>query len=317
MKNFGLIGAAGYIAPRHMKAIKDTGNKLVATMDLNDSIGQMDTYFPEASFFTEFERFDRHVDKLRRSKDQAIDYMSICSPNYMHDSHIRFSLRSGLDVICEKPLVLNSRNLDSLRSIEKETGKKINNILQLRMHPSIVQLKDKIQQDERNTKYEVDLTYITSRGLWYLYSWKGDDEKSGGIATNIGVHFFDMLSFLFGEPTDNKVHFMSKVCASGYLEYSNARVSWFLSIDSKDLPLDQVNSNKTTYRSIKIDGENLEFTEGFTDLHTRCYEDILLNQGFGIEDARPSIEAVELIRNTKPNMPSECHPFLREKLNRK
>jgi len=317
MKNFALIGAAGYIAPRHMKAVKDTGNKLVVAMDSNDSIGQIDSYFPEASFFTEFERFDRHVDKLRRSGSEAIDFISICSPNYLHDSHIRFSLKSGINVICEKPLVLNSRNLDSLKAIEQETGKRVNNILQLRMHPSIIKLRKKIQAEEKNTKHEVDLTYITSRGRWYLYSWKGDEEKSGGIATNIGIHFFDMLSFLFGAVIENKVHFLSKECASGYLEYSNARVSWFLSIDSKDLPIDKIQPGNSTYRSIKIDGSDLEFTDGFADLHTKCYEEILSNRGFGIEDARSSIETVEVIRNSKTNMPETCHPFLKKRINRK
>ena len=317
MKNFALIGASGYIAPRHMKAIKDTNNNLIAAIDKFDSVGIIDSYFPNADFFTEFERFDRHISRLKFEKSLNLDYVSICTPNYLHDSHIRFALRQGAHAICEKPLVLNPWNIDALSAIQKETGKKIYNILQLRVHPSIIALKHKIENGPKDKIYDIDLTYLTTRGHWYYTSWKGDKSKSGGIATNIGVHFFDMLSFLFGAVIENKVHFLSKECASGYLEYSNARVSWFLSIDSKDLPIDKIQPGNSTYRSIKIDGSDLEFTDGFADLHTKCYEEILSNRGFGIEDARSSIETVEVIRNSKTNMPETCHPFLKKRINRK
>lgn len=314
MKNFALIGAAGYIAPRHMQAIKATGNNLVAALDPNDSVGIIDSYFPEAKFFTEFERFDRHVDKLHRGgSSDRIDYISICSPNYLHDSHMRFALRSGADAICEKPLVLNPWNIDGLLEIEKDTGCKVNTILQLRVHPSIVALRDKVRSQKRDTKHEVDLTYITSRGNWYLRSWKGDVKKSGGIATNIGVHFFDMLHYIFGGLQDNVVHLSTETKAAGYLEYENARVRWFLSVDYDDVPAAQKEAGQRTYRSITVDGEEIEFSGGFTDLHTRSYQEILAGRGYGLEENRTAIEAVATIRNA-PVAPlaGDYHPFLKK-----
>lgn len=312
MKKFALIGAAGYIAPRHMQAIKATGNELIAAYDPNDSVGVIDSHFPQAHFFTEFERFDRHIDKLnRRSKDQKIDYISICSPNYLHDSHMRFALRSGADAICEKPLVLNAWNIDGLLEIEKDTGHKINTILQLRVHPAIIALKEKVKNQLRDHKYEVDLTYITSRGKWYLQSWKGDVKKSGGIATNIGVHFFDMLHFIFGDLQDNIVHYVSETKSSGYLEYENARVRWFLSIDVEDVPADVLASGQRTFRSITVDGEEIEFSGGFTDLHNRSYEQILNGNGFGLEENRTAITTVAHIRDAQPiGLQGAYHPFL-------
>jgi UDP-N-acetyl-2-amino-2-deoxyglucuronate dehydrogenase len=312
MKNFALIGAAGYIAPRHMKAIKDTENLLVAAVDKNDSVGVIDSYFPEAHFFTEFERFDRHVDKLLRDhRSDSIDYISIASPNYLHDSHIRFSLRSQADVICEKPLVLNPWNIDGLLSIEKTTGRKVNTILQLRLHPSILALRDKVQANASGKKYDVDLTYITSRGSWYGQSWKGDQKKSGGIATNIGVHFYDMLHFVFGGLQRNVVNLNSETACAGYLEYENARVRWFLSIDAQHIPNVIRDSGQRTFRSITCNGEEVEFSDGFTDLHTRCYEEILAGRGFGLEDNRIAIETVASIRSMQPiGRQGDFHPFL-------
>lgn len=311
MKKFALIGSAGYIAPRHMRAIKDTGNNLVAALDPFDSVGIIDSYFPSASFFTEFERFDRHLELQKRKGDNSgVDYVTVCSPNYLHDSHIRFALRLGADAICEKPLVLNPWNLDGLIEIEREHEKKVNTILQLRVHPSIVELKEKIDKENRSEKYDVDLTYITSRGKWYLTSWKGDEKKSGGVATNIGVHFFDMLGHLFGPLQINRVHLKDETKSSGYLEFEKARVRWFLSIDGNDLP-DAVKGQKTTYRSITVGDEEIEFSGGFTDLHTVSYEKIINNEGFGLEDARPSIEIVSQIRNQSlSSISGDYHPFL-------
>ncbi|GAA5137878.1 Gfo/Idh/MocA family protein [Alloalcanivorax gelatiniphagus] len=312
MKNFAMIGAAGYIAPRHMQAIKATGNRLVAALDPNDSVGIIDSYFPDADFFTEFERFDRHIDKLRRQRDeQKVDYVSICSPNYLHDSHMRFALRSGADAICEKPIVLNPWNIDGLLEIEKDTGRRINTILQLRVHPSIVALREKVQAGNRDHKHEVDLTYITSRGHWYLQSWKGDEKKSGGIATNIGVHFYDMLHFIFGELQDNVVHHSDATSAAGYLEYEKARVRWFLSVDYRYVPDSAKADGQRTYRSITVDGEEIEFSGGFTDLHTRSYEEILAGRGYGLEANRVAIETVAHIRNAEPlGLTGDYHPFL-------
>lgn len=312
MKNFALIGAGGYIAPRHMKAIKDTGNQLVAALDPNDSVGIIDSHFPEAEFFTEFERFDRHIDKMRRAGDaKHINYVSICSPNYLHDSHMRFALRAGADAICEKPLVLNPWNIDGLLDIERDTGRKVNTILQLRVHPAIVALRDKIAAQKRGTKHDVNLTYITSRGHWYLQSWKGDVKKSGGIATNIGVHFFDMLHHIFGQLQANVVHANTETYAGGYLEYEQARVRWFLSVDYAAVPEAQKAIGQRTYRSITVDGEEIEFSGGFTDLHTRSYEEILAGRGFGLEENRTAIETVSTIR-TAPLAPlaGDYHPFL-------
>lgn len=309
MKRFSLIGAAGYIAPRHMGAISDTGNMLIAALDPNDSVGIIDSFFPEADFFTEFERFDRHIDKLRR-KGVGTDYVSICSPNYLHDAHMRFALRAGADAICEKPLVLNSWNIDSLQEIEVETGRRVSTILQLRVHPAIVELRDFVTQKAKEKKYEVDLTYITSRGNWYLQSWKGDNSKSGGIATNIGVHFFDMLHFIFGNLQENRVHLREDTRAAGYLEYERARVRWFLSLNVCDIPSDVRKNGHRTYRSITLDGEEIEFSGGFTDLHTRSYEAILAGNGFGLEENRVAISTVGYIRTAKIEATGERHPFI-------
>ena len=298
MKNFALIGAAGYVAPRHMKAIKETGNNLVAALDKHDNVGILDSYFPNADFFTEFERFDRHLDKLKR-KGHSVDYVSICSPNYLHDSHIRFALKHGADAICEKPLVLNPWNVDALEEIERETGKKVYTILQLRLHPTIIALREKILNGPKDKVYDVDLRYITSRGNWYQISWKGDESKSGGVATNIGIHFFDMLIWIFGEVKKNEVKAHSKNHSEGYLELDRARVRWSLSIRYEDLPAEVRHSGKRTYRSLTIENEELEFSEGFTDLHTLSYRKILDDEGFGIKDAKASIELVHHIRNNK------------------
>ncbi len=315
MKNFALIGAAGYIAPRHMKAIKDTSNHLVAALDNFDSVGVIDSYFPNADFFTEFERFDRHISKLQYDKNIHLDYVSICTPNYLHDSHIRFALRQDADAICEKPLVLNPWNIDALQNIENETGNKIWNILQLRVHQSIIDLKKKIDDAPKDKIYDVDLTYLTSRGNWYYTSWKGDNTKSGGIATNIGVHFYDMLSWIFGDVKENIVHIHTHDRASGYLELERARVRWFLSINEEVLPVEVREKGQRTYRSITIEGEELEFSGGFTDLHTRSYEDILNGKGYGLEDARQAIEIVHTIRNATPvGLKGEFHPFATKKL---
>jgi UDP-N-acetyl-2-amino-2-deoxyglucuronate dehydrogenase len=310
MKNFALIGAAGYIAPRHLQAIKETQNTLLAALDKFDSVGIMDSYFPNADFFTEFERFDRHIEKLKRN-GVLLDYVSICTPNYLHDAHIRMALRSGAHAICEKPLVLNPWNVDALQDIENETGKKINTILQLRLHPSIIALKERVQNQPQNTKHEVDLTYITSRGKWYDISWKGDESKSGGIATNIGVHFYDMLSWIFGEVQENKVHVSEKHKAAGYLEFEKARVRWFLSIDENDLPQTIQEKMQRTYRSITVNNQEIEFSNGFTDLHTLSYQEILKGNGFGLNDAKSSVGIVHSIRNQAITSLGEKHPFVK------
>jgi UDP-N-acetyl-2-amino-2-deoxyglucuronate dehydrogenase len=294
--NFGLIGASGYIAPRHMRAIKETGNRLVAALDPHDSIGIMDSYFPDANFFTEPERFDRHLDKLRRRIENKIDYVSICSPNYLHDAHIRMSLRNSCHAICEKPLVLNPWNLDALAEIEKETGKSIYTILQLRLHPAIKALKEKVENGPKDKVYDVKLTYITSRGKWYHVSWKGDIHKSGGIATNIGIHFFDMLSWIFGDVTEVSIDDNASDFAKGKLKLQHANVNWNLSINADHIPSDAFAAGKRTYRSISIEGEELEFSEGFTDLHTESYREILAGRGFGIADTLTSIQIAEKIR---------------------
>ncbi|GAB3791425.1 Gfo/Idh/MocA family protein [Dyella agri] len=313
LKNFALIGAAGYIAPRHMQAIKATGNRLLAAFDPNDSVGIIDSHFPDADFFTEFERFDRHVDLRRRAKNGGqIDYVAICSPNYLHDSHMRFALRSGAHAICEKPLVLNPWNIDGLVEMERETGKRINTILQLRLHPAIIALRDKVRNGPAHGKHEVDLAYVTSRGHWYLQSWKGDTKKSGGIATNIGVHFFDMLHYIFGALQINVVHLCDDTKAAGYLEYENARVRWFLSVDVEDMPAAQRVAGQRTFRSITVDGEEIEFSGGFTDLHNRSYEEILAGHGFGPEESRTAIDTVAAIRNSQAAPSADnAHPFLK------
>ncbi|MES2135438.1 MAG: Gfo/Idh/MocA family oxidoreductase [Pseudomonadota bacterium] len=313
MKNFALIGAAGFIAPRHMQAIKATGNRLVAAMDPSDSVGIIDSYFPDSAFFTEFERFDRHVDKLRRiGGGRNVDYVSICSPNYLHDSHIRFALRSEADAICEKPLVVNPWNIDGLMEAEEGSGKRINTILQLRVHPEIIALRDRIQNEPAGTaKHEIDLTYITGRGRWYMFSWKGEEKKSGGIVANIGVHFFDMLGFIFGALQDSRVHLSEETRAGGYLEYERARVRWFLSLEVDDLPAAIKESGQRTFRSITVDGDEIEFSGGFTDLHTRSYELILEGKGFGLADARAAIDTVAGIRAAQPVRSSaDSHPLV-------
>ncbi|MCX8084454.1 MAG: Gfo/Idh/MocA family oxidoreductase [Calditerrivibrio sp.] len=295
---FALIGVGGYIAPRHLKAIKETGNILVAALDKNDSVGIIDSYFPDADFFTEFERFDRHIDKLRR-KGEGVDYISICSPNYLHDAHIRFALRSGANAICEKPLVLNPWNIDGLKELEEETGKRVFTILQLRLHENIIKTRQRVQEmikKDPGKVWDIDLTYITSRGNWYFTSWKGDESKSGGLATNIGIHFFDMLYFIFGDFKKNVVYVREKDICAGYIELEHAKVRWFLSINPKYLPESAVKQGKRTYRSITMDGEEIEFSEGFTDLHTTSYRDILSGGGFGLMDALPSIKITSEIR---------------------
>jgi UDP-N-acetyl-2-amino-2-deoxyglucuronate dehydrogenase len=309
MKKFALIGAAGYIAPRHMKAIKDTGNTLSAAYDKFDSVGVIDSYFPDADFFVEFERFDRHIEKLKRSS-QSIDYVSICSPNYLHDSHIRFGLRVGADVICEKPLVLNPWNIDALKEVENQYGKKVYNILQLRLHPSIIALKKKIENGPKDKVYDIDLAYITSRGHWYYTSWKGDESKSGGIATNIGVHFYDMLTWIFGNVKENIVHLNTHDRAAGYFQLESARVRWFLSINADTLPKYIKEVGGKTYRSLTFEGEEIEFSDGFTELHTHSYKDIIDGHGFGLEEAMHSIQIVHNIRHSNPiGLIGDYHPL--------
>ncbi len=307
---FGLIGAAGYIAPRHMKAIKETGNNLLAALDPFDSVGIIDSYFPNADFFTEPERFDRHMDKLRKKGHFAMDYVSICSPNYLHDSHIRMSLRNQAHAICEKPLVLNPWNVEALAEIEKETGKRIFNILQLRHHPAVMQLKERIQNGPEDKIYDIDLSYITSRGSWYFYSWKGKQEKSGGVGTNIGIHFFDMLTWIFGPVKENIVHISQCDKAAGFLQLEKARVRWFLSVNSSDLPERVKESGQPTYRSLTLNGEEFEFSGGFTDLHTQSYKHILQGDGFGLNTVKPSISIAYEIRNAHPvGLRGEYHPL--------
>jgi len=307
---FALIGAAGFIAPRHMKAVKDTGNVLVAALDPNDSVGVIDSYFPEADFFTEFERFDRHVDKLRRRKNK-VDYISICSPNYLHDAHIRFALRSQAHAICEKPLVLNPWNVEALAELETETSSRVYNVLQLRLHPAIVALRSEVAQ-AGTASYDIDLTYITSRGHWYHSSWKGDSSKSGGIATNIGVHFFDMLTWVFGPAIASTVHLNRADCAAGFLQLRSARVRWFLSINAEHLPEVRKRKGQRTYRSIIVAGREIEFSDGFTDLHTESYRHILSGGGFGLAEARQAVETVYRIRHSQESsLCGEYHPFCR------
>jgi UDP-N-acetyl-2-amino-2-deoxyglucuronate dehydrogenase len=309
-KNFGIIGVAGFIAIRHLHAIRETGNNLLASLDKFDSVGRIDSYFPESDFFVEFERFDRHFDKLKRTGTK-IDYVSICSPNYLHDSHIRFALRHHADAICEKPIVLNPWNIDALQEIEKETGNKIFTVLQLRLHPKIMELRKKIKNGPADKIYDIDMTYIASRGNWYNISWKGDLHKSGGVATNIGVHFFDMLTWIFGDTKQNIVHLSEPNKAAGYLELENARVRWFLSLDYNDIPSEVRKTGKRTFRTITVDGEEIEFSEGFTDLHTHTYMEILEGRGFGINEARKSVETVYTIRNSSPvGLQGNYHPIL-------
>jgi UDP-N-acetyl-2-amino-2-deoxyglucuronate dehydrogenase len=312
-KNFGLIGVAGYIAIKHLHAIKETGNNLLASLDKFDSVGRIDGYFPESDFFVEFERFDRHFDKLKRTGTK-IDYVSICSPNYLHDSHIRFALRHQAEAICEKPIVLNPWNIDALQEIENETGRRIYTVLQLRLHPRIIELREKIRNGPKDKIYDIDMTYITSRGNWYSVSWKGDIQKSGGVATNIGIHFFDMLSWIFGDPQKNIVHISEPHKSAGYLELEKARVRWFLSLEYNDIPSSYRAKGNRTFRSITVDGEEIEFSEGFADLHTQTYKEILAGRGFGLTEARQSVETAYTIRNSKPvGLLGDYHPFLKTK----
>lgn len=316
MSDFALIGAAGFIAPRHMKAIKETGNNLVAALDKFDSVGVMDSYFPQASFFTEFERFDRHLEKARRN-GKPIEFLSICSPNYLHDSHIRFGLRHGATVICEKPLVLNPWNIDALEQLQAETGKQIFQILQLRFHPHLISLKQKVEAADPSKVFHVDLAYITSRGNWYYTSWKGDVSKSGGVATNIGIHFFDMLTWIFGGVQENIVHLHTHDRAAGFLQLQRARVRWFLSIDENTLPIEVRAKGQRTYRSITIEGEEIEFSDGFADLHTKSYQQILEGKGFALAEALPSIELAHDIRTKDPTgLKGEAHPLAKSPLSK-
>lgn len=307
--NFALIGAAGYIAPRHLQAIRACGGQLTAALDPNDSVGILDSYFPETAFFTEYERFDRHLEKLRRN-GQSLDYLSVCSPNYLHDAHCRFGLRLGADVICEKPLVLNPWNVDALAEIEAETGRKIYNILQLRLHPSVIALREKVMNGPKNKIYDIDLTYLTARGNWYYASWKGDDAKSGGIAANIGVHFFDMLLWIFGDVKSSAVHRNTHDRAAGYLELERARVKWFLSIDADVLPKSVTDTGARTYRALTIEDENFEFSGGFTELHDKSYAGVLAGNGFGLDAVRPAIELVHKIRHAElAGLDGSHHPL--------
>ena len=321
MKNFGIIGVGGYIAPRHLKAIKETGNNLIVALDKNDSVGIMDSYFPQCSFYTEYERFDRFVEKIKHTEDK-LDFVTVCTPNYLHDSHIRFGLRAGADVICEKPLVLNPWNIDALQKMEEQTGRKVYNILQLRLHPAIIEWKNMVDNGPKDKVYDVDLTYITSRGLWYYTSWKGDSSKSGGVATNIGVHFYDMLSWIFGSIKENIVHIYEHDRAAGLLRFEKARVRYFMSINADTLPKQALEQGKRTYRKMEMDGKEIEFSDGFTELHTESYKKILAGEGFGLDQAYQSIKIVHDIRNTRPiglkgdyhplaALPLSVHPFYR------
>lgn len=310
MKNFAVTGVAGYIAPRHLKAITDTGNQIVAATDPHDAVGILDRYSFETRFFTEFERFDRHLEKLRRAgSEQRVDYVSICSPNYLHDAHARLALRIGADAICEKPLVINPRNLDALEELERESGRRVYTVLQLRLHPSLIALREKLQAAPKH--HDVSLTYVTSRGAWYAISWKGSSERSGGVATNIGIHFFDLLMWLFGGVAQSDVHLAEPGRMAGRLELEHASVRWFLSTDRRDVPAAATAAGRTTFRSITVDGEEIEFTDGFTDLHTRVYEEVLAGRGFGIADARPSVELAARIRTSAVTMADAArHPIL-------
>ncbi len=311
-KNFAIIGVGGYIAPRHLRAIRDSGNNLIAAIDPHDSVGVLDQYSFDVRYFTEIERFDRHLEKLRRGpEERRVDYVSICSPNYLHDAHCRLALRVGANAICEKPLTINPWNLDALQEFEEERGARIYTVLQLRLHPKLLKLREELLRGNRRGQHEVCLTYVTARGGWYDVSWKGSTEKSGGVATNIGIHFFDMLLWLFGDVAGCRMHYSDRRRMSGFLDLERARVSWFLSVDRADLPFDAVPNGRSTYRSITIDGEEIEFTDGFADLHTRVYEKTLAGEGFGIEEARPAIELGHMIRTTPVTSRGEtAHPLL-------
>ena len=313
MKDFALVGVGGFVAPRHLRAIHETGNRLVAAMDRTDSVGILDRYFPQARFFTEIERLDRHLEKLRRSPaEEAVSYVSICSPNYLHDAHVRLALRLGADAICEKPLVINPWNLDGLAELEAESGRRVYNILQLRLHPSMAALKQRLEQQPQRERAEVCLTYVTRRGQWYHISWKGSESKSGGLAMNIGVHFFDLLMWLFGPVESSRLHVAQRDKMAGCVELEGARVRWFLSVDAEDLPESAQAAGQTAFRSMTIDGEELEFSGGFEDLHTKSYEAVLAGDGFGIHEARPSLELIHQIRTSDVTTDDATfHPILK------
>jgi UDP-N-acetyl-2-amino-2-deoxyglucuronate dehydrogenase len=312
-RNFAMTGVAGFVAPRHLRAISDTGNRLVAAVDPNDSVGVLDRYAPAARFFTEIERFDRHLEKLRRGPEEGrVHYLSVCSPNYLHDAHIRMALRCGADVICEKPVVINPWNLDALQQLEIETGRSINTVLQLRLHPHLVALKARLD-GEASRRFDVELTYVTSRGPWYFVSWKGNPERSGGLATNIGIHLFDLLLWLFGAVEQSEVHLREDGRTAGVLECTRARIRWFLSVLPEDLPFALEPGVRTTFRSITVDGRPVEFTEGFADLHTRVYEEVLAGRGFGLDVARPSIELAHRIRRAPVSSSGALRPVLHTK----
>jgi UDP-N-acetyl-2-amino-2-deoxyglucuronate dehydrogenase len=312
-KNFAMTGAAGFVAPRHLKAIKDTGHRLVAAADPHDAVGVLDRYWFNVRFFTEIERFDRHLEKLRRGPDgERVDYVSICSPNYLHDAHIRLALRVGADAICEKPLVINPWNLDALEELEQETGKRVFTVLQLRLHPDLMALRDRLQAERPASPHKVNLTYITARGSWYDVSWKGREDRSGGLVTNIGIHFFDLLTWLFGAVHSSELHVREEKRVAGWMALDRAEVTWFLSAEASDLPFEPKPGVKTTFRSITVDGHEVEFSEGFTDLHTRVYEEVLAGRGFGIADARPSIALTSDLRraDVKSVSRERAHPRL-------
>jgi UDP-N-acetyl-2-amino-2-deoxyglucuronate dehydrogenase len=315
-RNFAVTGVAGYIAPRHLRAIRDTGNRLVAAVDPHDSVGLLDQFGFDVRYFSEIERFDRHLEKLRRSGEETrVHYVSVCSPNYRHDAHCRLALRIGADVICEKPLVINPWNLEQLEELEHETGHRVNCVLQLRVHPKMLELRQRLLAERGGRQKEVVLTYITGRGAWYHASWKGSEEKSGGVATNIGVHLFDLLIWLFGDAAQCRVHHSDQSRMAGSIELEHARVRWFLSVDRGDLPQAARDAGKTTFRSIAIDGSEIEFTEGFTDLHTRVYEEVLAGRGFGIAAARPSIELAYRIRTARLSAHDDTtHGFVKERV---
>tara|TARA_Y100000768_G_scaffold388083_2_gene382061 strand:+ start:33536 stop:34474 length:939 start_codon:yes stop_codon:yes gene_type:complete len=311
VKNFALLGVGGYIAPRHIQAINDTGNRLVAAMDVNDSVGILDRYTQDVAFYTSFESFASHLNELRDSGSQ-VDYLSICSPNHLHSDHMKFGMRNGCDVICEKPLVLFESQIDDLKSYEQKFGNQVNTVLQLRVHDSIIALKDKIQKSDKND-YEVELTYLTSRGPWYHQSWKGISQKSGGLTSNIGIHFFDMLTWIFGDLHRNEIHMANNYLTSGYMELERAKVKWVLSVDRKYLPVSAVKENKTTYRSITVEGDEIEFSGGFTDLHTKVYQQVVDGKGYGLEDARVAIRIVDQLRDKTPmGIQEYSHPLIKD-----
>jgi UDP-N-acetyl-2-amino-2-deoxyglucuronate dehydrogenase len=312
MKNFALIGAAGYIAERHLRAVKETENRIIAATDAFDVMGRMDSYFPDAEFFLDIEKFEKYI-ALQKGSGQQVDYMSICLPNYLHAQHIQLALRNQANAICEKPLVLYPEDIEAIENAELSSGKKVYNILQLRLHPTIIALRERIKNGPADKMYDIDLTYITSRGKWYYKSWKGDITKSGGVATNIGIHFFDMLSWIFGEVKESTVHVYDADKAAGFLQLENARVRWYLSLDNNDIPEQAKQKGLRTYRSINIEGEEVEFSGGFTDLHTQTYTNILNGGGFGIKDAKPCILLTHQIRNAKPQgLKGDYHPFVKK-----